>query len=489
MAIVQINDILKETVLSKLKGAQSGLFAADIKIYNSDNPDPKHVVKPLYMESYNIIQDFTKTYTDIILLTVNISVKEFFSIVKNNGKNLYCTIMTYPVNESTRLPVYNIRQEDINISQAGWIHTYRAIVLGLSDILKQYNINQLEQDEKTKTPTPYKHSQRMRLALQLISEDAYNVRTTSFALPLSNTTVKQAIYASANTLGVKNIYLHEPDNKQVYPSLIIPPMQTLESFIPMLQNYPGIYKEGIEYYYTNNTLYIYPGYKVDPLRNDPIVNFYKVPKDTFPGLFGYQHRDKDKNIHIVTDTDIEINDNAPTSLENIGNHVVTLDTEKSLDLTRTTDGKKGTFNFNNLFSIGLTNIEGNTPNKYKTTYIQGSSNPFQMASQMLKENKLEITLGWHNPLPFTINPGQRCIYHYEDEVGYKTKIGIIDSVSYTYDCNNRTSSYIYKGEAIAKLRLASDSEKLVNDGPKSDTGGSIFDIISNLSLDKITSLF
>ena len=491
MAIAQINDILKETVLDKLKYAQSGLFAADVKIYNSDNPDPSHVVKPLYIESYNIIQDFTKTYTDIILLTVNISVKEFFSIIKNNGKNLYCSIFSYPVSEASRVPIYNIKQDDTNINQGGWIHTYRAIVLGLADILKEFNINQLMQQENdTNNTTPYKHSQRMRLALQLISEDAYDVRTRSFAVPLSNTSVKQALYTSANILGIKNIYLHEPDNQQVYPSLIIPPMQTLESFIPMLQNHPGIYKEGLEYYYTNNTLFIYPGYKVDPNRSDSIVNFYKVPKDTFPGMFGYQYKDKDSNLHIVTDTDIEINDTSPTSLENIGNHVVTLDTEKSLDLTRDVNGKKGSFNRNNLVSIALQNIEGNTPNKYKTTYVQGSSNPFQMASQILKDNKLEITLGWHNPLPFSINPGQRCIYHYEDEVGYKTKLGIIDAVSYTYSLNSRNSSYIYHGEAIVRLRLASDSEKLINDGSRSDaSGGSIFDIISNISLDKITSLF
>lgn len=494
MALTNINEILRKEVQYRLQNAQSGLCALEVSLYSSDNPDKNHIVKPLLVENYVIMQDFTKTYTDVVLLTVNVSPSEFFTLV-NNHKNLNCTIISYPVLEGTRQVLYNFETKEPNISQEGWIHTYRAVILGLQDILQEININQLVKTENN-NENDVLQSQRMKISLQLINTSSYDVRTRTFALPLRNVTVKQAIYAAANTLGIKNIYLQEPDNKQVYPHITFPAMQTLESFIPLLQKTYGIYKEGVEYYFTNDTLYIYPGYKIDPNRNDPIVNIYKVPDNYYPGLFGYHSKDVDNNLYIVSDSIAKVEDKANANLENIGNNVLTLDTEKTLDLSRQVNGFKGTFNSNNLLSITMKNVEGNTTNRNKSIYLQGSSNPFQMSSLMMKDNKIEVTLGWHNPLPYLINPGQRCIYHYEDEVGYKTKIGIIESVSYVFDISTRTSDYIYKSTAILRLRLASDSETLVDkneenittDINKDNKDKSIFDIVSDMSLDKFKSL-
>ena len=41
----------------------------------------------------------------------------------------------------------NFETKEPNISQEGWIHTYRAVILGLQDILQEININQLVKTE------------------------------------------------------------------------------------------------------------------------------------------------------------------------------------------------------------------------------------------------------------------------------------------------------------------------------------------------------
>lgn len=501
MPLVSINPILKATVLEHLNKAQSNLFTLSVEIYSSENPDKSHIVKPLYIKNYTIKQLFTKQYTDEITLSLETTPEEFFKVYKNR-QNLWCSIVAYPLTERSRQIDYNTKVTSDNVLSTsrsennGWVHTYRAILLNLSDITKQININQLQKTENNNT-TDNLQSQTIRYSLQLIQEDIYHIRSKSFHLPLRNTTIKQAIYAAANTLGISNINLYEPDNRNTYQHLTFPPMQTLESFVPMLQNSPGVYKEGCEYYYTNNTLYIYPGYKVDLDRNEPVVNIYKVPENMFPGLFGYHSRDDDNNLHIVSDTATSIQDTAPGSLENVGNQFMTLNSENTLDLAREVNGKNGTFNSELMVTIGMANIEGNTKSKYKTKFISGSSNPFLMASNMIKDNKLTVTVGWHNPEPYSIIPGQKCIYHYEDVEGYKTKIGIIDDIVYSFELNSKSTEYIYRGTAVITLRLASDAEDLISTTDDEDSNSttnplnssSILDFITgDTSLDKLASL-
>lgn len=500
MPLVNINPLLKTTVLEHLKNATSGLFTLDIQIYSSENPDSSHRVKPLFIKNYTIKQLFNLQYTDEITISLETTPQEFFKIYQNR-QNLWCSLVAYPLVENTRDIDYSTRTTEASETQGtislesngGWVHTYRALLINIADITKQFNINQI-QATKENNITDNIQSQTIRYSLQLIQEDIYDIRTKAFQLSLKNVTVKQAIYAAANTLGISNINIVEPDNTQKYEHITFPPMQTLESFIPMLQKYPGVYKEGCEYYYTDKTLYVYPGYKTDLYREkDPIVNIYKVPTDMFPGLFGYAYRDSNNDVHIVSDTDTEVNDKANVSLENVGNSVITLNAESTLDISRKVNGKIGNFNNDIIMSINMTNVGGYTKSKYKTTYIQGSSNPFLMASDMIKDNKIEVTLGWHNPIPYLVLPGQRCIYHYEDQEGYKTRTGIIDSIVYSYEVNSRTSVYIYRGTAVLTLRLASDSEQLVssNDDTQissSSSADSILDYLSgDFSLSKLSS--
>ena len=496
MPLVNINPLLKATVLDHLKKAQSSLFSLDVQIYSSENPDKSHIVKPLYIKNYTIKQLFTQKYTDEITLSLETTPEDFFKIYQNR-QNLWCSLVAYPFLESTRDidTSTQVKEADvlsISLSENnGWVHTYRAILINIGDITKQFNINQIQKTEENNM-TDNIQSQTIRYDLQLIQEDIYNIRSKSFQLPLRNTTIKKAIYAAANTLGISNINLYEPDNKNTYTHLTFPPMQTLESFIPMLQKSPGIYKEGCEYYFTNHTLYVYPGYKVDLNRQEPVVNIYKVPANMFPGLFGYHSKDEDGNLHIVSDTETEVNDTANASLENVGNQFMTLNSENTLDLARSVNGKIGNFNQNLMMTIGMENIEGNTKSKFKTTFVQGSSNPFLMASNMIKDNKISVTLGWHNPTPYLIIPGQRCIYHYEDQEGYKTRVGIIDDIVYSFEVNSKTTEYVYRGTAVITLRLASDSEQLVNSNDDNlDTqsnNNSIIDFLSDdFSLSKLKS--
>ena len=502
MAIVEFNSVLKSTVINKLQKTPSGVFGLDIKLYSSENNNKDHIVTPLYIDNYIIMQDFTKVYTDVVYLVFKVQLDDFLKIYENY-KNLYCTLLSYPVPESTRYPKRDMTKEEVdnsilendlsdNINNEGWVHTYRAVILNIEDIQKQININEIKPNEEKTNETDTLHAVTLDVKLQLMKEDIYQIRTGSFNALFKNCTVKQAIYAAANMLNISNISLIEPDNQTVQRQIIFPPMQTLESFIPLLQKDPGIYKEGCEYYFTNGTLYIYPGYKADPERDDPIINIYKIPDNYFVGLFGYHSLDEDKNIHIVVDKVVKAEDKANESLENTGNRVVTLNTDKTFDLNRQVSPNNSTHTSNNLLSVSMTNVEGNTTNKYNTKYVKGSANAYIMASDMIKDNRIDIQVGWHNPIPYLVSPGQRCIYHYEDSEGYKTRCGIVESVFYDFVPVSVQSEYIYKGEAIISLRLASDSENLIstNDTSNSSSSDSIFDYISsNLGIDKISSWF
>ena len=509
MALVQINELLKDTVIDKLKHAKSGLFALTVKIYSSENPDPNHVVTPLYITSYSIIQDFTKIYTDIVAISMELEPTDFIKVY-SNYQNLYCTLYSYPVLEETHLPDYGLNEtftnnEEFlsnlnnaiykNTVQEGWTHSYKAVICGIEDILKQINPNELLKTDLNNY-TDELQAKKVPIALQLITEDAYNISKGAFSGTLKNSTVQTAIYTVANSLGINNVSMVPPDNQTIHRQIIIPPIQKLESFLSTLQNDPGIYTKGCGYYYTGGTLYIYPAFEPSPDTNNGIINIYKVPENMFPGLFGYCSIDKNGDIHIVTDTLPQVTDDATKSLETVGNQTITFNTDQMFDASRQIKGTTGSFSNENMLTINMEGVEGNTKDSYTINYVKGTNNPYAITSDMSENNKTTVIIGWHNPIPYLITPGKKCCYHYEDEQGYKTKTGIIDGVSYIFQINSRSSDYIYKGEAIIVLRLASDSESLISANEElpettnnNNSESSIFDIIGNLSMNSFKNLF
>lgn len=485
MGLVQFNQDLQDTVYAQLKSAPSGLFGLEVQFYSTSNPNANDIVSPKYIKNLAIFQDYRNHVTDVMTITMDLTPLEFIHLY-TMYEDLTCKLTAFAFSEAWKaLELY-----------PAWEFTYKALILGMEDILKQININEIMPTENNPIGDSTQ-SVTLPIAFQLVSEDVYEHIKSSVNFTIKNATIKQLIYAVANTIGIDNVYMPvEPDNTQVYPQLTIPPVQNLATVYPEIQKTYGIYRDGLGYYYANGRLYLYPAYRVNP-ENDysPIANFYKIPDKELSGLYGYTSMDANGNLHVVSNLPVSMKDTAAESVENVGNHIVTLNTDKVLDLNRTVHGgnNNSSFEEDNLIHLTMDGVRGNTKNMSVFKYVKGTNNAYEMSSNLMEQNFTQIEITWNNPLPYTLRPGQQVIYHYEDDLGYKTKKGILVGVSYVYTVATRNDQgYIYGGVGKAVLRLASDSEELVSDNEGNSTsqsGGSIFDTITDISMNALKNLF
>lgn len=282
--------------------------------------------------------------------------------------------------------------------------------------------------------------------------DIYEIRHRQFNGLLKNVTLKDTIHYSANILGIKNISMVEPDNSRVYSSLSLPPMLDISNVFDFLQERYGIYSKGLVYYYTNKTLYLYPGYETSPVT-DTVVNIYNVPENSYIGGKGYHYFDENKNLHILCNHKAQAKNLAAQSVENKGNYKIALRTDMSLDHVRSVQGEKGTFQKNNALSCGTTSNRGMVSDVKNARYETSSNNAFQMASDLVKMDCTLLFSGWSKALPNLIKPGTKVIYHYEDMETYTTKTGLIEEIDYSIRQQDRAGEYTYICSAAFALRL------------------------------------
>lgn len=438
--LTAINPILRESVLSHLKQAVDGLYKIDVTIYSKENSDIS--ITPLYFSNLIIAQVFTYAYTDVIQLNCELSPTDLLSLLENT-QDLYCTITMFPFREAIR---------DLDPDADPVVYTFQAIVSNLEDLLKKYNINQLI---KTENNIIDQNIQGLTIpvGLELLTEDTYDLRHTPFTTMLQNCTVSDAIYCAAGAMHIDNVFAIKPNNTKIYKTISFPPMVDISSAFDLLHDRYGIYTKGMEYYYTNKTLYIYPGYDSTPDRTDPIVHIYKIPDNTLPGMYSYHHVDDEGNLHIVCDATVESIKHSEINAENEGNQIIALRSDTALDFTREVQGTTGKFTGTNLLTCGLISEKTAKSSMTNTKYTSSSNNAFKLASDIYKNNCISLTSSWKNAVPFIIVPGQRCIYHYEDESGYKTLYGIVDQIIYEFLSNSRLSYTLYSARSVFTLRL------------------------------------
>lgn len=429
-----------ETMASKiLDAADHTQFVAKCMIYSPTNPDV--IINVDYFNAVEIKQRFSISYTDEILMHLTIPIANVITILQN-AQDLRLALNLKQVYHTTTKVIDNAVPIQLN---------YRVIISNADELLKQFTKNEVAVTKDTGRLESV-HGRLHDLTLQLMEQDIYEIRHKQFNGLLKNVTLKDAIHYSANMLGIKNISMVEPDNTRVYASLSLPPMLDISNVFDFLQERYGIYSKGLVYYYTNKTLYLYPGYETSPVT-ETVVNIYNVPENSYPGGRGYHYFDENKNLHILCNHKVQAKNLAAQSVENKGNYKIALRTDMTLDHVRSVQGDKGTFQKNNALSCGTTSNRGMVADVKNARYETSSNNAFQMASDLVKMDCILLLSGWSKALPNLIKPGTKVIYHYEEMDVYTTRTGLIEELDYSIRQQDRSSDYTYMCTAAFALRL------------------------------------
>jgi hypothetical protein len=322
--------------------------------------------------------------------------------------------------------------------------------------MNQY-VNTNEESDDGYTNKEQYYGARIPVTLELFSETLYNLRHVTVATKLSNCTMEQAVLYLANSYGIKNTIMTPSDNTKVYKDVPIPPkVGGIDKSLSYLQKRFGIYSMGLEYYFYDDTLYVYPKYDYDrkPIENDTTVQFFVVPEGTYTGVESYHCFDDNDNLRIVLDGKTVTENPIEVNMENTGNHFVAHRTSTVLDQSRSMnkDGS-GKLADNNLISLGM-NTNTAFSESMNTKFITSTNNAYELASMMSANSNTLVSTVWQKSYPYLIVPGTKCIYQYEDEKGLKGLKGMVALVATEIVVEGRARGKVmYSAKSILTLRL------------------------------------
>ena len=452
-----LQDLVKDILLAK----NEEYFTVVRRIYSKTNPDiefvPEQVVSIDIIQAYN--NDLSETYadqitggkyTDDITMVVRIHPKDYMLLV-NNPSELFVDIeLTYVDIENT---------EPLDKDPIIW--NYRVLIKNAEDLAKRFNINNINPDTDEVVLEDGHVGARLDLELQLIEDTIYKVRHTKLNSILYGAKkpikIQQFIRYLMHMFGITKEHFIEPDNDKEYTHVIIPPMLGIDSAFNYVQDQYGVYNKGFNYYYTNGIMYIYPPYETDPDIIDSTINIYNVPDFHYPGLKGY-HKYKEKDLHVVSVTPVDTKNIVEAGIENEGNVISHLRADRIMDrFIDSSDSGHKVKNDNTTDVILDTKLvlEDKMANM---TYQPPTINTYQYSETISKYAATMVTTQWLRSIPFSIYPGQRCIFHYDEDGEYQYKKGKVEYARYTLVPETQYNELVYSCTTTMILRLEPDKE-------------------------------
>nr|DAK10458.1 MAG TPA: hypothetical protein [Bacteriophage sp.] len=423
------------------------------KLYSSENEDV--VVDVTQINSFSVNQTFEINFMDATTISVALSIQEALLILRNY-KDIHCALTLTRVDKIYLYPITELQPFE---------YDFLVIIDNAEDLLKELSKAELtakatDDDKSNADDMDRILGRKIEIVMQLVTQEEHDLRLSQMNAILNNTTIENAIYFVANTLNIKNVNLYPPDNQKVYSTITLPPMQNIATVFDFMQERYGIYAKGLEYYFTQGTLYIYPGLETNPeTETKKILHIYNVPKNNYEGSDGYYAYDAEDNIHLLCNQDTRIVNNAQKSTENTGSNFVALRNDTAIDLTRTTKGNNGEFSDQNLLLVGTENNKTAISNSVNNRYIGGTNNVLALTSELARNNVVLLESGWAMAMPYILTPGMKVIYHYDDINEYKTVNGILCGVQCTIYPLENNKEFVYAGGGLLTCRLEPNEEQ------------------------------
>lgn len=456
------NKSLDDKAIEILKTGVSQICKIKSRIFSVDKEEV--TATPIEIEQFTVAQLFEREFHDKITITLNINLEEAMLLL-TNYQNLRMTFRIEHVTQHYYQTIESIEQE---------VREFIAIIHNPTDLLKAIQKVELVASKNPDDQGEFKpddiRSRRYSLQVELLNEKLMEFRTKPVSNLGSGTDSNAMLVGAALAVGLdsKQIeFAKAPDNKRKMNSIPIPPMQTMSSMFDLMQESYGTYKNGMEYYYTEDKLRIYPGYDTDP-QSERILHLYRLPKESYPGDCKYHYQDEEGNLHVLIIDDVDIKNLADASVESSGNYQVARRSDAGLDVDVIQNGKDATIRNNNLITMAAQNENISTSNKTAARYMPTTNNALMMSSDMASTFCKILSTGWRMAWPWLVIPGMKVMYHYEEVSGLKVTTGILSSIECSLAKIDGTvgdhNSYAWGANIIARLSPnEQDEEKLSTD--------------------------
>ena len=448
MSELNISAALSGAINAVLKPATISEFTVDVHITNLNDSSYNYI--PQWIDKITITQSFAEYFMDHITLELTLAPADYMKLF-NNSKGLQVAL---------RFVYYDSQKAQRVFTPPPIARTYKALLMNPQDLSKKYTTGSLMPTESM--PQTEQHvSARIPAELYLTEDSSYTIRQQQFHGIYQKQRIADVITHITSSFGIKQMYIVPPDNTMVWDHIVIPPAQGIEEIFDYLQHEYGVYMKGIDWFYTNSVLYVYPAFE-----NNPVIKYkadiYNAPSGSYAGLHSYHSIDTTgTRLGIVSTTEVRTTDISMRGAENIGTGFSFMRASVLMDRA-VTNNKKGSFiNDNNSLIVGsktdrTMGAAANVPKHTKTT-----DNIFEASSEIVKWEAVLLEMAWNSAVPFLLYPGHNIKYHFDRNSKFTTQQGILERVVYSFKRGRQISNgYVYGGSAVLNIRADSDITNL-----------------------------
>ena len=448
---VTISPVMAKAVNNVLSTQVPTEFTFTINLTSESDTTYKYTPS-FFIESASITQNFADDYTDDIRVSFTASPQEYMAIF-NHAQDLLATTIRIYVNQQSGQRIYTIPPI---------VKSYKALLLNQENLYSKHPTGALQPTPNM--PIVEQHvATRIPVHLQLIEKEAYTLRQQQFHGIFSNSTVASAIAAIVDKFEIKQLNFISPDNTHSWGNIVIPPAQNINDIFDYIQFTYGVYMKGIEFYYTNNTLYIYPPYELSP-KMPSVVNFYNSPNGSYAGAFSY-HSVTGNTIDIVTTDKVETKDLSIMASENVGGSFSFLRASKLVDGFVGVSDNGVYVSKDASLTVGTPYSRTMVNNANVDRYQAATDNIFIQSSKLVKWQASLVSTKWLHAVPDLLIPGHKSTWNIDDNGVFKKRNGILEAVHYDIKFIRKSmAGPVYSCDAEFRLRVDSDTVNNASSG-------------------------
>ncbi len=429
------NTTLAAAISAVMQQSTPAQYGLSIMLISSSNTS--YTFTPTVIETMLIAQDYIGEYTDTIQMEFRISTADYadlFDQIQNLMAVLTITYLTYDARPALSIPPIQ-RQ-------------YKVTVVNPKDVRKQV----VDAHLRT-TPDNL-------ICIKLIEPVVYPIRQIRIHGIYQSTTLSGVCRHIAQSLNIKNLQMVPLDNTHQYDHVTIPPFKDISNIYLWLHSTYGLYMKGVNFYFTNNRLYIYAPFDTTPTFPNA-VTIYQAEEGAYAGATSF-HKLSGNDIEIVSNSRPTSQDLSQAGSENRGTAMMFLRASTLVDGIVNVDPTNGAqFNPDAAISVRLNTanlVDSSNQNSY---YGKATDNPFSLASVLAERQALMTEIDWPHGIPFKLSPGGAVTYISDENSMTVKRTGIVESVRYAFGRADRNSATImYVCMAKVKLRLQPAGTKI-----------------------------
>lgn len=422
MDISILDERLKDDLYTAIDGSKSILYRSEFVFLKPD----ADIELPALVESLIITQDFIGTYQDTIQITLRLPVAEYRKILENL-QDMECTLTLYPV---------ETEQLTDDLDKDPLILEYAVFLEGQVDLDKQVQSN-IAGDNKEDGGTPMSSEQAnptVHPTFHLLSKKMRDIRKVQLNMVSREVDIETVIHWACQNFGMDQVVVIPPDNKAPISNFVIPPMKNLSNLFPYLQQRYGIYSKGLGYYYTNETLYMYPCFDTaeDTCPYKDAVVYLINGVGTMFRMSNVTSNWVENDLYIALTQTVKVSPVNTASSENKGDNLITVNADNTLDRLAPVGGDGKVIVNPNQTVIKRQNTATNMSSASQSVnYKDITSNIYQSTSELAADDGSILSTVWTGAQPFVLYPGQQVVYNYSSNDGdYKSTTGRLLAVRY-----------------------------------------------------------